>query len=99
MPVKTKTTPEQQAAVFGQMLESMGQMPTKLARHILNIQFTEADQDRVSELLTKNSEERISRVEIDELDGLIRAGNWLAILQAQARIALKAPRRRTNSRA
>jgi hypothetical protein len=66
-----------------------GAMSPTLARHVLGLGFDQADQDRVADLMSRNNAGRLSEAERAELDEYARVGTFLAILQSQARIALK----------
>jgi hypothetical protein len=64
-----------------------------LARHILQLGFSQEDRARMHELAVKNQEGRISAEELDELDNYIKVGDLLAILRLKARNALLVQRR------
>src|SRR5437764_7050574 len=78
-------------AILGRVLAG-GDRPLapELARHILGLGFTDDDKARMHELAVKNREGAISPAELEELDGFIRAGGVLAILQSKARQAIQA---------
>jgi hypothetical protein len=72
--------------VFGSSRELLS---PDLARYLLGLRFDSEDQARIHELADKNQEGRISPQELQELDGYVRIGDLLAILQSQARKTLK----------
>lgn len=88
--IRTDTS---EVAVFSRLLtNNQRKMGTDLARYLLGIGFSEADQARMQELAEKNQAGRISPEERDELFSYVKAGHLLAILQSRARKALKKKR-------
>jgi hypothetical protein len=80
-----------EAAIFGRVFANGRQALTpELARHILNLGFSNEDKDRMHVLALKNQEGRISPEELAELDNYIKVGDLLAILQSKSRKFLKA---------
>jgi hypothetical protein len=78
-------------AILGRVLASDdGSLPPEVARYFLGLGFSAADKARMHELAEKNQEGKVSPAELEELDGYIRAGDVLAILQLKARRALGA---------
>jgi hypothetical protein len=72
------------------LIEPVGKRFTlESARFVLSLTFAEEAQRRVHELLTKNQERRISAIEQEDLDHLVKAGTYLATLQSKARLFLK----------
>jgi hypothetical protein len=59
------------------------------ANAILGMGFSEADQDRLQELATKNTEDALSDEERREYEGYVIIGELLALMQAKARQSLK----------
>jgi hypothetical protein len=66
-----------------------GAMSPTFARQVLRFGFEQAEQDRIADLMTRNSDGKLSDAEKMELDEYARVGTFLAILQSQARIALR----------
>jgi hypothetical protein len=66
-----------------------GTMSPAVARQVLKFGFSQADQDRMTDLMGRNNEGRLSPDEKAELFEFARVGNFLAILQSHARMALK----------
>jgi hypothetical protein len=64
-------------------------MSPAAARQILKFGFSKADHDRIADLMERNGAGGMSAAEKEELDEYARVGTFLAILQSQARIALK----------
>ena len=87
--VMTKSAPKtdnSEAAVFARLWESRtGRLTVPVARHVLKLRFAEADRARMSEFARKNREDQLTAAEREELDGFVRIGDLLAILQSKAR--------------
>ena len=66
-----------------------GTMSPMVARQMLKFGFSPADQDRMTDLMDRNNEGRLSPEEKAELLEFARVANLLAILQSHARMALK----------
>jgi hypothetical protein len=58
-------------------------------RLIASLRFSEAQQERMRALAAKNNEGTITDAEREEMESFRRVGNFLAILQAKARLSLK----------
>lgn len=65
-------------------------MPPDVARAILRWRFPPRDADRMQELADQNTEGELSEEERRQLESYVRVGQFLAILQAKARLALLA---------
>jgi hypothetical protein len=65
-------------------------MSPALAKHVLTLGFSEADQGRMADLAERNQDGLLSTEEHGELMEYVTAGHILARLHAQAHIALKA---------
>jgi hypothetical protein len=80
-------------AVFSRLLtNAKREMSPQLARYVLGLGFTDADQARMQELAEKNQAGSLRPNERDELFSYVKAGHLLAILHSQARKALKKKR-------
>jgi hypothetical protein len=64
-------------------------MSRALAKHVLTLGFSEADQERMGELAERNQDGLLAPEEHVELMEYVTAGHILARLHAQAHIALK----------
>jgi hypothetical protein len=60
-----------------------------LARHLLELGFSEEDNKRINDLADRNQRGALSPGELAELRGFANAGCLLGILYAKARRALK----------
>jgi hypothetical protein len=75
------------------LLNGRGGLTRELAQYLLRVGFTAEDKTRMHELAVKNQESQISPEELRELDGYVKAGDLLAILQAKARKLLQTGRK------
>lgn len=76
--------------IFLRLWEQQKMTPT-LARHVLKLEFNDADGLRMDELATKNQEGEISPIELAKLDTFVRVGIVLSVLQSRARKLLGKP--------
>jgi hypothetical protein len=59
------------------------------ARFMLGLDFPEADHERMALLSDKANAGTLSEQERDELEGYIRVSDFLSLVQAKARMALR----------
>jgi hypothetical protein len=86
----TDSTETSEIAVFARLLSNhQGEMQPRLARYVLTLGFSPAEQARMEELANRNQVGRLSPGERDELQSYVKAGHWLALLHSKARKALK----------
>jgi hypothetical protein len=79
-----------EAAIFGRVFANGRQtLSPELARHVLGLSFGGEDKARMHELAVGNQEGALSAEDKEELHNYINVGHLLAILQSQARQALK----------
>ena len=78
-----------EAAIFSRVFEGAGELSPEIAHHILSLGISERDQQRVQELLEKNTDGLITAVEREELENLIHVANLLSLWHSRARRALK----------
>lgn len=77
-------------AIFGRIIRADdGDLSRDLARYILTLGFPVRDQERMSELATRNQECALPAAEQEELQNYVKAGHLLALLHSKARKALK----------
>ena len=88
----TRPTKNSQTAILDRLLRGGRPMSAALARHILTLGFDADDQSRMGELAERNQAGQLNADERDELAHYVSVGHLLAVLQSQARQAL---RRRT----
>jgi len=65
-------------------------LPTAVARHLLKMSWSEADDARMGALAEKNREGELTPAEREELDTYVRVGMTLSILKSRARKRLRA---------
>ena len=68
---------------------SQGDLSRGAAEALLQIRFSEADQQRVRELAEKSNNDTLSPSEASEYDSYIAAADFLSLLQSKARLSLK----------
>jgi hypothetical protein len=77
-------------AIFGRIIQSdKGDLAPGLAKYILTLGFSEADQRRMSDLAERNQDGRLNDDEPVELASYVRASHLLALMQSKARKSLK----------
>ena len=64
-------------------------MPQDVARSFLKLGFSEAQKERMRELADKNNRGTLTEGERAAMESYRRVGNFLAIIQAKARLSLK----------
>ncbi len=80
-----------EAALLARVLTN-GQecFPEGIARYLLKVAFSEADKARMSDLAMRNQQgPPLTRAEHDELMSYVKVGDFLSLLQAQARRSLR----------
>jgi hypothetical protein len=76
--------------IFARILDNAPkQMSKALARHVLTLGFSDADQARMLDLAERNQDDLLSPAEHRELFRLVRATHFLALLHVRARRVLK----------
>jgi hypothetical protein len=77
-------------AIFGRLIQAeQGDLVPSLARYLLTLGFPSADQQRMTDLATRNQAGALSADESLELDNYVRSGHLLALLHSKARKSLK----------
>lgn len=77
------------AHLWDRLMEPEGTLLPEVARYFLRLKFSEKAQQRMDELAIKAQEGTLSAEEEREIDGCLRMGSLLALLQSKARVALK----------
>ena len=76
-------------SIFRRLIDAnSGALTPSMAEAILQLQFSQADQERVSVLASKSNDGTLSAEEGQEYDGYIAAADLLALWQSKARLAL-----------
>ncbi len=74
------------ARVFG---KEGGMLSEEMARHILDLGFSDRDKARMHDLVVRNQDDALSSSEKQELLAFGKAGDLLAILKSKARRTLR----------
>jgi hypothetical protein len=79
-----------EAGIFGRILSNgNGEMSHALARYVLTLGFSDADQARMEDLAARNQLNALTALEHTELMNFVRAGHLLALLHSKARKSLR----------
>lgn len=79
-----------EAAVLNRMIRpDAGDLPPEAARFLLSLDFSNEDHARIDALSARAQEGTLSDEERQDLEGYIRLGDMLALLQSKARRSLK----------
>jgi hypothetical protein len=79
-----------QAALFARLIAAeRGDLAPALARYLLTLGFTAEDKARMHELAVRNQAGTLTAAEREDLDGYVKVGHLLALLQSKARKSLK----------
>ena len=90
MPQTIVPNQSSEAAIFDRVFTNgKNSMSSTLAKHVVNLSFSDSDKQRMNELARKNRDGEITAGERDELFNYVKVGDMLAILQSKARVALK----------
>jgi hypothetical protein len=85
-----KPSSTSEIAMFGRLIQADdGNLDARLARYVLTLGFPRPDQDRMSDLATRNQAGSLPAAEQEELQNYVRAGHLLALLHSKARKSLK----------
>jgi hypothetical protein len=86
---KTKSR-ETEVTIIARVLgNDGGELSQEVARHILDVGFSDRDKNRMHDLVVRNQDDALSPAEKEELLAFGKAGDLLAILKSRARRALK----------
>ncbi|WP_144972998.1 hypothetical protein [Bremerella volcania] len=78
-----------EAAIFGRVVESSGELSVEIAEHILSLAISADDQRRVKVLLEKNAGGLLTEAEHEELENLNHVADLLSLWHSRARRALR----------
>ncbi len=87
--MSTAATVAADSEIFARVITPDEAFPPNLARSVLAWKFSEADRRRVGRLQKKNDDGTITESERRELESYVRVGQFVAVMQARARLALK----------
>ena len=84
-----KTT-DNDVAILGRVLANgKGGLSATMARHLLRLRFSDEDIARMNDLAERNQDGLLSAAEREELGSYVKVGHIIAILQSEARQALR----------
>jgi hypothetical protein len=88
MPAMQTDTSE--AAIFARLFEGQnGILSQSVARKLLDLNFSESDQQRMEELAQRNQQGQLTPEEREEFTNYVKVADLLAILHSKARQSLK----------
>ncbi len=89
MSTTTTHTGENEVTILARVLgDERGQLSPEMARHILDLGFSDRDKARMHDLAVRNQEDALSAAEKEELFAFAKAGTLLTILKSKARRTL-----------
>ena len=78
-----------EAAIFSRVIERSGDLSPELAEHMLSLNISDSDQERVRLLLEKNAKGSLGAAEREELENLNHVADLISLWHSRARRALK----------
>lgn len=78
-----------EAAIFGRVVESSGELSPELAEHMLSLNISSEDQQRIQVLLQKNADGKLDETEREELENLNHVADLISLWHSRARRVLK----------
>jgi hypothetical protein len=85
----TIAEPPSESDIFARVIATDDALPPNVARSVLAWKFPDRDVTRVRKLQEKNNAGTISTAERRELENYVRVGQFVAVIQARARLTLK----------
>jgi hypothetical protein len=81
-----------EGAIFSRVLEpDQATLSSAAAKAILDLDFNQADKDRMRQLLAKAKEGCLTEDEQDAINNYERVGHILSLMKSKARLSLKGP--------
>jgi len=87
--MSTIVEPPADSDIFSRVIAAKQSLPPVLAESVLTWKFPERDRKRVRRLQNKNNAGTITSLERRELETYVRVGQFVAVMQAKARLTLK----------
>jgi hypothetical protein len=85
-------SPNLEADIWARLVRAHDEaLSADLAKFLLSIDFAEEDEERMQELADRSSAGTLTSQERAEMGGYLHIANFLAVLQSNARVALKIP--------
>ena len=82
-------SPSSEAAIFSRVFETGGELSVDLAKHVLSLNFSEADRRRVTGLVERNQLGQLDEAGRQELDNFNHVADLLSLWHSRARLALR----------
>ena len=83
-------SPNRDADIWARLMRAQNDaLPADAAQFLLSIDFEEEDRQRMLELAQRSEAGTLTSQEQAEFDSYLHVGNFLAIMQSKARLALK----------
>jgi len=84
-----RPAPNREAEIWARLMRAQKfELSPEAARFLLSVNFEEDDRRRMLELAERSEAGSLTPKEQAEFDGYLHVGNFLAIMQSRARIAL-----------
>jgi len=81
--------PNREADIWARLMRAQkDELSTEAAEFLLSVNFEEGDRDRMLELADRSEAGTLTAEEGAEFDSYLHVGNFLAIMQSKARLAL-----------
>jgi hypothetical protein len=87
--VRSVVEPTSESDIFARVIAPEKALPPNVARSVLAWEFPQRDLARVRKLQQKNNAGTITDAERAELEHYVRVGQFVAVMQAKARLTLK----------
>jgi hypothetical protein len=87
--MSTAIEPPSESDLFARVIAAEDALPPNVARSVLAWKFPKRDLTRVQRLQEKNNSGTITGRERRELETYVRVGQFVAVMQARARLTLK----------
>lgn len=83
-------SPNMEADIWARLVRAQDDaLSADVAKFLLTIDFAEQDEERMQELADRSSAGTLTSQERAEMDSYLHVGNFLAVLQSKARLALQ----------
>ena len=85
-------SPNREAAIWARLIRAQkDELSSGAAEFLLSIGFEDRDRQRMLELAERSEAGTLNAEEQAEFDSYLHIGNFLAVMQSKARLALKKP--------
>jgi hypothetical protein len=81
---------DREAAIWARLMQAQGdELAPEAAEYLLSLTFGDNDRARMQELADRSESGELTDDERREFDGYLHVGNFLAVMQSKARVALR----------